>query len=91
MKTEVYSWRLSTDLKAGLEREARRRKVSISRVLELAACELLKNSGSDDEEQQRSLHETVAKCVGTLSGGDARASENVRKLVREKLRRRYGR
>jgi len=91
MKTEVYSWRVSADLKSGLEREARRRKTSISAVLDLAARELLNKGHLDDEEEQRRLHEAVSKCVGTLSGGDPHRSENVRTLVRAKLRRRYER
>jgi hypothetical protein len=41
MKTEVYSWRVSPDIKTGLEREARRRKMSVSAVLDLAAREWL--------------------------------------------------
>ena len=61
MKTEVYSWRVSADLKAGLEREARRRKVSLSAVLDLAAREWLKSSdaGNEGEEQQRQLHQAA--------------------------------
>ena len=34
MKTEVYSWRLSPDLKDDLEEAARRERVSVSRLLE---------------------------------------------------------
>ena len=34
MKTEVYSWRLSGELKSDLEREARLRRVPVSLVLE---------------------------------------------------------
>jgi hypothetical protein len=41
MKTEVYSWRVSTNVKAGLEREARRRKTSVSAILDMAAQEWL--------------------------------------------------
>jgi hypothetical protein len=93
MKTEVYSWRVSTELKTGLEREARRRKISLSAALDLAAQEWLKNGGADkdDDQEQKRLHEAAAKCFGVLTGGDPHRSENVRKLVRERLRRRYGR
>ena len=41
MKTEVYSWRVSTELKTGLEREARRRKISLAAALDIAAHEWL--------------------------------------------------
>jgi hypothetical protein len=93
MKTEVYSWRVSTELKTGLERAARRRKTSLSAVLDLAAQEWLTKSGADDEggAEQRRLHQAASKCLGAFASGDARRSENVRQAVRQRLRRRYGR
>jgi hypothetical protein len=92
MKTEVYSWRVSTDLKTGLEREARRRKISLAKALDLAAEEWLKKSGIvDDDAEQKRLHEAASKFLGVISSGDSHRSENVRKIVRERLRRRYGR
>lgn len=92
MKTEVYSWRVSTDLKTGLELEARRRKISLSAVLDLAAQEWLMKSGAGDgDEQQRRLHQAASVCFGTLARGDARRSESVRQAVRQRLRRRHGR
>ena len=36
MKIEVYSWRLSAEAKADLEREARLRKVPVSTILDAA-------------------------------------------------------
>jgi hypothetical protein len=93
MKTEVYSWRVSAELKTGLEREARRRKISLACALDLAAEEWLKNNGADkdDDREQKRLHEAASKFFGTITGGDPHRSENVRQLVRERLRRRYGR
>jgi hypothetical protein len=93
MKTEVYSWRVSTNLKAGLEREARRRKMSLSAVLDLAAQEWLVKSSVDDndDEEQLRLQKASSKCFGILSSGDTRRSENVRQAVRERLRRHSGR
>ena len=72
MKTEVYSWRVSFDLKAGLEREARRRKVSVSAVLTIAARDLLEKGGSEcgSEHEQRRLRAAASKWIGTLSAGD---------------------
>ena len=93
MKTEIYSWRVSRELKTGLEREARRRKLSLSAVLDLAALEWLNKSGADpasDEEQQR-LHASAAKAFGSIAGGNPARSSNVRQTVRERLRSRYGR
>lgn len=93
MKTEVYSWRVSTDLKTGLEREARRRKMSISAILDLAAQEWLMKSGAeeDDDEKQRRLSQAASECFGILASGNTRRSESVARAVRQRLRRRYGR
>jgi hypothetical protein len=93
MKSEVYSWRVSTDLKTGLEREARRRKMSVSAVLDLAARDWLSNGGAEiegDEEQHR-LQNAASQCFGALASGNARRSENARQAVRQRLRRHYGR
>jgi hypothetical protein len=93
MKTEVYSWRVSTDVKTGLEREARRRKLSLSAVLDLAAEEWLKKSapGNDDDKEQRRLQQAAMKCFGSLAGDDPLRSENAGRAVRQRLRQRYGR
>jgi hypothetical protein len=91
MKTEVYSWRVSTEIKTSLERAARRHKVSLSAVLDMAAKEwLAKSAGEmDDEERQRGLHEAASQCIGTIAGRNPRRSETVRDAVRERLRRRH--
>jgi hypothetical protein len=93
MKTEVYSWRVSTELKTGLEREARRRKTSLGAVLDLAARDWLTRSGADsgtDAEQLR-IRRAASRCLGTIASGNMQRSENVRAAVRERLRRRYER
>jgi hypothetical protein len=93
MRTEVYSWRVSSELKTDLEREARLRKASVASVLELAAREWLNKSGANiaGDEEQRRLHEAALSCFGVISGGDPRRSQNARKVIRERLGRRYGR
>jgi len=93
MKSEVYSFRLSPDLKANLERAARRRKTHVSVVLETAAREWLKRNATDleDDEEQKRLHAAARKCFGTISGDNPRRSEVVSELVRESLERKYGR
>jgi len=93
MKTEVYSWRVSTDVKTSLEREARRRKLSLAAVLDLAAEEWLRKSatGNNDDEEQQRLQQAALKCFGSLAGGDPLRSENAGRTVRERLRRQYGR
>lgn len=93
MKTEVYSWRVSTELKTGLEREARRRKTSLSAVLDLAAQEWLTKSaaGNEGDAQQRRLQRAASGCFGVLASGEARRSETAQQAVRQRLRRRHGR
>jgi post-segregation antitoxin (ccd killing protein) len=93
MRTEVYSWRISEELKSDLEREARLRKVPVSAVLETAVRNLLKNNDGDasEEETQRKLHAAVSSCFGILNSGTARRAEMARNLVRIRLNRRNGR
>jgi hypothetical protein len=92
MKTEVYSWRVSADLKTGLEREARRRKISLSAVLDQAAQEWLMKSGAgNDDDEQKRLQQAASECFGVLASGDARRSETVSQVVQRRLQRRYDR
>jgi hypothetical protein len=90
MRTEVYSWRLSGELKSDLEREARLRKVPVSAVLETAVRELLKKEDPDVSENdlQRRLHTAAANCFGVVAGGNARRSETARATVRDRLKQR---
>jgi predicted transcriptional regulator len=93
MRTEVYSWRLSGELKSDLEREARLRKVPVSAVLKSAVRDWLKNrdsTGSEDE-AQRKLHAAADGCFGVLRGGNPRRSETARDTLRKRLKRRNGR
>jgi hypothetical protein len=93
MKTEVYSWRVSSDVKTALEREARRRQISIAAALDLAAREWLHKGGmeSEGDEGQRRLKEAALRWVGALASGDGQRSENASPVVRQRLRQRYGR
>ena len=92
MKSEVYSWRVSTDLKMDLEYEARRRKMSVAAVLDLAAREWLKkHADREDEKEQKRIIRRAMKAVGTieLEGGPF-TNEKVRQIIRERLMKRYG-
>jgi len=93
MKSEVYSWRVSPELKTGQGREARRRKISVSAALDLAAREWLMSNGAANEgdDEQRCLHQAASRCLGALNGGDTYRSENARKAIRQRLRQRHGR
>jgi hypothetical protein len=93
MKTEVYSWRVSADLKTGLEREARRRKISLSAALDLAAKEWLEKRGADEDDagRQQELQHAATECFGAFTSGNSRRAETVRRAVRERLRRKHAR
>lgn len=93
MKTEVYSWRVSSDVKMSLEREARRRRISMSAALDAAAREWLQKSGitNDADEEQNRLHESASKWLGTLASGNPHRAENASRDVKDRLRQRYGR
>ena len=88
MRTEVYSWRLSVDLKSELEREARRRKVSVSRVVENAVREHLSKAGESDEEEQRRLSAAAEACIGIIDRASPHRSRDVRATVRAGVKRR---
>jgi hypothetical protein len=93
MKTEVYSWRVSSDIKTGLEREARRRKISMAAALDLAAREWLQHScmESAGDEGQRQLHKDASRWLGAVAGGNPQRSQTASETVRQRLRQRYGR
>jgi hypothetical protein len=93
MRNEVYSWRLSSELKSDLEREARARKQKVSSILDLAVRDWLKNSRVDTEsdEEQRRLHAAAASSLGVLAGRNPHRSETARVAVRARLARRRAR
>ena len=93
MKTEVYSWRLSGELKSGLEREARFRKISVSSILDMAVREWLKKGALEvsGDEEQRKLHAAAERCMGKIAGHGPYDAEHVREAVRKRLREKYAR
>lgn len=91
MKSEVYSWRLSAELKADLQRHAREEKVSLSELLERISQDWLAKRRLEDKAEQVRIWARVEKVIGKISGKDPYRSQNVGKLVREKLARKYGR
>ena len=93
MKTEVYSWRVSSELKSDLERAARHRRVPLSSILEEAARTWLRESAArlSDDESQRQLRAAVEPLIGALSGIGPADATSVRKIIRRRLARRYGR
>jgi hypothetical protein len=94
MKTEVYSWRLSADLKEALEAEARREEVSMAALLDKMARCWLKNQEAEhleEEAEQRRRHEAGLKFAGSISmGGGPYTNDVVRKIITERLVKKYG-
>jgi hypothetical protein len=89
----VYSWRVSSELKSDLEREARARKASVSSILDAAARDWLKTSraeAGEDGEQDR-LHAAAASCLGGLVGRNPHRAERARDALRARLARRHAR
>ncbi|MBZ5619565.1 MAG: hypothetical protein LAQ69_12705 [Acidobacteriia bacterium] len=88
MGTEVYRWRLSSELKSDLEREARLRKTSASAVLNLAVPDWLKQSTVNvgEDVEQRRLHEAASNCFGTFAGRNSRRAETGRQAILQRLR-----
>ncbi len=93
MKTEVYSWRLSRELKSDLERAARIRKVRVSALLDTAMREWLAKNAVDiaDDEEQKRLHAAAEPFIGAIAGSNPRRSDMVCEIVRKRLARKYGR
>jgi tRNA A37 N6-isopentenylltransferase MiaA len=89
-KTEVYTWRVSPVLKAGLEEAARSGKRTVAQLLdEIVAEHLRSGSGRDrgEDERQRRLQCRAAAFAGRIAGRDPRRAERARELVRARLRR----
>lgn len=92
MKSEVYSWRVSEEVKADLEREARLRNLSVSSVLEIAVRDWLKKSANSDEKDiQSRIRSAAESCFGTIAGRNPQRSQTARDVVRKRLKKRYGR
>jgi hypothetical protein len=96
MEDEVYSWRLSPDLKMELEEAARAESKSLEELLEQIARDWLtqakeqNDADEDDEELQRRLHSSAMRFVGSIEG-DPHLAENSRSEVRARIARRHGR
>jgi hypothetical protein len=89
-KTEIYTWRLSRALKAGLEEAARREGRTVAQLLDEIVAEKLEamKSAPEEVDRQRRLHELAAGFAGCLSGNDPGRASNTRALVRSRLKRR---
>jgi hypothetical protein len=89
-RSQVYSWRLSRELKEFLEAAARDEGASVAEILERIATEWLdRRRDRLAEDRQAALRESSAPCLGSLAGGDPERSLRARADLREKLRARH--
>jgi len=88
MKTEIYTWRLSSEIKSALETEARREGTTVAALLDQLARRWIEDrraqSTSDSAEQLR-LHSQAEKSIGKIASGKAHRAESARVLVRKRL------
>ena len=92
MKTAVYSWRLSADLKIHLEEQARREGKSVSELLQEFVSEGLRgrrDDRSEDEQQQQAIRKRAAAAIGSIRGDDPTRSSRAKELVREIILRKH--
>ena len=91
-KSEVYSWRVDADTKAALQRAAKRSNQPLGRLLDRIVREWLDaRSNGDDTAEQKRLHQAASKYIGVLHGGPQYSAETARRIIRERLARKYGR
>lgn len=79
-KSEVYSWRVSSERLQGLERAARLRKRSVASLLDEIAAEWLAANRPDADE--RRMREAAEACIGSFSSGDPTLSRSASARVR---------
>jgi predicted DNA-binding protein len=94
-KTEVYSWRLSPDMKHALEEAARRNHKTVAKLLNHIVEQWLREIHAADQDaeetEQRRLHAAAATALGSIQGGDPDRSERARAELRARLARKHGR
>jgi hypothetical protein len=89
-KSEVYTWRVSSAMKAGLEEAARSTNRSVAQLLDEIVAERLDAPGhATGSDHQRRLHARAARFLGCMTGDVVRRSERTRELVRARLKRRH--
>lgn len=93
-KSEVYTWRVSSAMKAGLEEAARRTNRSVARLLDEIVTERLDATRQADEaeiDHQRRLHARAGHFAGRLTGTDPRRGATAKARVRARLSERRAR
>ena len=91
-KTEVYSWRVASEVKEALEEASRERGVSMASIIDDAVAEYLarpQTAIEADEAERQRFWESVRPLLGTINGGDPDRSSQVRQRVRQRLREKH--
>ena len=84
-KSEVYSWRVSPEVKNGLEAAARAYKTSVAQLLDQIVSQWLDREEARDDEIQDQLRKAAMQTFGTIRGGDPLRSQQVGQRVRDQL------
>ena len=93
-KSEVYTWRVSSAMKASLEEAARTTNRSVARLLDEIVAERLDataRTSAEELDNQRRLHARAARFAGRFSGINPVRSEGAKALVRARLTERRAR
>ena len=93
-KSEVYTSRVSSTMKASLEEAARNTNRSVARLLDEIVAERLDATAQTDEAEmdtQRRLHARAAGFAGRFSGTDPLRSAKAKARVRARLTERRAR
>lgn len=91
-KTEIYSWRLTADLKRRLEAAARREGTSIGGLIEVAVLEhVTKRDVSDDAAEQVRLRQELSGVIGAYRSEDRLGSVEVKQRIGARIAEKLGR
>ena len=89
-KSEVYSWRVDSNLKTALEDIARTEGTSVSRLLDKiveAWLDRKQAESMEEQELQNSVREEAMQYVGSVSlDGDSHTADRVRVRMRSRLK-----
>jgi hypothetical protein len=92
MKTDVYSWRVTSSKKMALESRARREGTSLAQLLDRITQEWMEARNNEiDPAEQRRLQVAVRKTLGVISGKTPGRAEQSRAAIRKRLANRHGR
>jgi predicted transcriptional regulator len=91
MRSEVYSWRVSPEMKAKLEDLARRRRQSVAKLLEQLVDRALRSFDMRDEVEQRERRASAARFVGSLHGRDPHRAAQAGARARARIKSKHAR